>query len=150
MCEMKRNCGSVIYSLLAKTYEQIFRLKGWTYHASNSKRPMQMAQITVDLVFDRIGPGLTKDLRERRHEIFEETGKKGHLHRLLTPDVGHPALQHHLSGTTFLAKAFPDGEYAGFHRAMDRVAPRRFRTMEFAFPERLTFDSTESEPPSSQ
>lgn len=31
-------------------YEQIFRLKGWSYDPSSSKRPMLMAQITVDLV----------------------------------------------------------------------------------------------------
>jgi hypothetical protein len=96
---------------------------------------MAMANMTVDLVFDRIGPGLTKDLRVRREEILETTGKSGKLHQVLTPDVGHPALQHHLSGLTFLGKAFADGDWDGFYRAVDRVAPRYNRTLSLPFPE---------------
>lgn len=114
-------------------YEQMFRLKGWKYDPTSSKRPIQMAQITLDLVFDRIGPGLTEELQERRTEIRDSTGKSGYLHQVMTPDVGHPALQHHLSGITFLAKAFPNGDYEAFHRAMDRVAPRNNRTLPFPF-----------------
>jgi hypothetical protein len=116
-------------------YRQIFRLKGWTYNSGSSKRPMQMARITCDLVFDRIGPGLTNELRERRQEILEATGKTGKLHQVMTPDVGHPALQHHISGIEFLAKAFPDGAYDSFHDAMDRVAPRNNRTLPLPFPD---------------
>jgi hypothetical protein len=131
-------------------YRQMFRLKGWKYDPTSSKRPVQMAQITVDLVFDRIGPGLTEELRERRAEIRQSTGKSGYLHQIMTPDVGHPALQHHLSGITFLAKAFPDGEYEPFHRAMDRVAPRNNRTLPLPFPDSSIPDANELEPPSSR
>jgi hypothetical protein len=116
-------------------YEQMFRLKGWTYNPASSKRPMQMAQITIDLVYDRIGPGLTKELRERRQEIFETTGKRGKLNQVLTPDVGHPALQHHLSGLTFSAKMFRDGDWDGFHYAIDRAYPRYNRTLLLPFPD---------------
>jgi hypothetical protein len=110
-------------------YEQMFRLKAWKYTPGNSKRPMQMAKITIDIVYDRIGPGLTKELRERRQEIFENTGRRGKLNQVLTPDVGHPALQNHLSGVTFSAKGFKDGDWDGFHHFMDRVAPRYNRTL---------------------
>src|SRR6266851_5273982 len=109
-------------------YREIFRLRGWHYDPSSSRRPMVMAQLTVDLVFDRLGPGLTKELRERRQEIFEASGKKGKLHQVLTPDVGHPALQHHLSGLTFMGKAFKDGDWDNFYRAVDIAAPRYNRT----------------------
>lgn len=85
-------------------YEQMFRLKGWKYNPASSKRPMQMAQITIDLVFDRIGPGLTKELRKRRDELFGTTGKRGKLHQALTTDVGHPALGFHLAGLTFFSE----------------------------------------------
>jgi len=131
-------------------YRQIFRLKGWTYNAGSSKRPFQMARITCDLVFDRIGPGLTKELRERRQEIREATGKTGKLHQVMTPDVGHPALQHHLSGIEFLAKAFPDGAYEDFRRAMDRVATKNNRTWPLPFPENPIPRANEPERPSSQ
>lgn len=117
-------------------YEQMFRLRGWKYNPDNSKRPMAMAKITIDLVYDRIGPGLTKDLREREMERRRIEGKgKRHLHRWLTPDIGHPALSHHLSGLTFLGKAFPDGDWEGFLRAVDRVAPKYNRTMLLPFPD---------------
>ena len=131
-------------------YRQIFRLKGWTYNAASSKRPPQMARITCDLVFDRIGPGMTKELKERRQEIFDATGKTGKLHQVMTPDVGHPALQHHISGIEFLAKAFPDGAYEAFHQAMDRVAPRNNRTLPLPFPETPISVASEPEPPSSR
>jgi hypothetical protein len=110
-------------------YEQMFRLKGWAYTPGSSKRPRQMAQITIDIVYDRIGPGLTKELKERRQEIFENTEKRGKLHQVLTTDVGHPALQNHLSGVTFSAKGFKDGDWDGFRHFMDRVAPRYNRTL---------------------
>jgi signal transduction histidine kinase len=41
---------------------------------------------------------------------------------VLTPDVGHPALQHHLSGVTFTARGFDDGDWDGFYHFMDRTA----------------------------
>lgn len=115
-------------------YEQMFRLKGWRYNPGSSRRPIAMANVTIDLVFDRIGPGLTKDLRQRRDEIFETTGKKGKLHDVLTPDVGHPALQHHLSGLTFSARLFSDGDWAGFYNAIERAYPRYNRTLHLPFP----------------
>jgi hypothetical protein len=116
-------------------YEQMFRLKGWNYDPQSSKRPMQMAQITVDLVFDRIGPGLTKDLRTRRKEILEATGKTGKLHQVMTTDVGHPALSHHLAGLEFTAKSYADGDWDGFYRAVERAAPKYNRSLLLAFPE---------------
>jgi hypothetical protein len=114
-------------------YEQMFRLRGWTYDPYSSKRPMAMAKLTVDLVFDRIGPGLTKELKDKELERRQKEGGKRHLHRWLTPDIGHPALSHHLSGLTFLAKAFPDGDWEGFHRAVDRVTPKYNRTLLLPF-----------------
>jgi hypothetical protein len=110
-------------------YKEIFRLQGWKYDPNSTKRPMRMAQITVDLVFDRIGPGLTKELKERRQEIFDDTGKWGKLHQVMTPNVGHPALQHHLSGLTFLAKAFKDREYSPFYQKVEEITPRYNRTL---------------------
>jgi hypothetical protein len=127
-------------------YQEIFRLRGWQYDPKSSKRPMQMAQITIDLVFDRIGPGLTKELRERRQEIFEATGKRGKLHQALTTDIGHPALQHHLSGLTFMGKAFRDGDWDGFYGAVEMAAPRYNRTPFLPFPP--TASASEQQQPS--
>jgi P63C domain-containing protein len=132
-------------------YREIFRLRSWHYDPKSSRRPMLMAQITVDLVFDRIGPGLTKELRERRQEIFEASGKKGKLHQVLSTDVGHPALQHHLSGLTFMGKAFKDGDWNNFYKAVDVAAPRYNRTLTLPFPEQsIPPDANEPQQPSEQ
>ena len=117
-------------------YEQMFRLRGWIYNPDSSKRPMAMAKMTIDLVFDRIGPGLTKELKEREMERRRTEGNgRRHLHRWLTPEIGHPALAHHLSGLTFLGKSFEDGQWEAFHRAVDRVAPKYNRTLLLPFPD---------------
>jgi len=124
-------------------YKEIFRLRGWNYDPTSSKRPMYMARITIDLVFDRIGPGLTRELQERRQEILESTGKRGKLHQVMTPDVGHPALQHHISGLIFLAKAFK--EWGPFYEAVDKVAQRYNRTLALPFDESDTIQVGSSE-----
>jgi P63C domain len=114
-------------------YKEVFRLQGWHYDPTNSRRPMQMAKLTIDLVYDRIGPGLTKELQGKRQEIYEATGRRGKLQQILTPEVGHPALQHHLSGLIFLAKSYADNDWMGFYSAVDRVAKRYNRTMLLPF-----------------
>ncbi len=116
-------------------YEQIFRLRGWEYDSDSSKRPMAMAKVTIDLVYDRIGPGLTHELKQKEVERREAQGGKRHLHRWLTPDIGHPALKQHLDGLTFLAKSFRDGDWVGFHQAVDRAAPKYNRSLLLPFPD---------------
>jgi hypothetical protein len=126
-------------------YEQMFRLRGWTYDPGSSRRPMAMAQMTVDLVYDRLGPGLTKELKAKELDRREKEGGKRHLHRWLTPEVGHPELERHLSGLTFMAKSYGDGDWERFHRAVDRSAPKYNRTLLLPFPdEEIAGDSKES------
>jgi hypothetical protein len=111
-------------------YEQMFRLKGWHFNPNSSQRPHAMARLTLDLVFDRIGPGLSNELKQRRKELLETTGRRrAKLHQAMTVDIGHPALQHHLSGLTFLGKSFADGDWNGFYAAVERVTPRYNRTL---------------------
>jgi hypothetical protein len=116
-------------------YEQMFRLRGWEYDSDSSRRPMAMAKMTIDLVYDRIGPGLTHELKQKEIERRVAQGGKRHLHRWLTPDIGHPALKQHLDGLTFLAKSFRDGDWNGFHQAVDRAAPRYNRSLLLPFPD---------------
>jgi hypothetical protein len=116
-------------------YEQIFRLRGWEYDSDSSKRPMAMAKVTIDLVYDRIGPGLTHELKLKELERRQTQGGKRHLHRWLTPEIGHPALKAHLDGLTFLAKTFSDGDWKGFHIAVDRAAPRYNHSLLLPFPD---------------
>lgn len=123
-------------------YRQLSRLRGLRYDPASSRRPMVLAQMTIDLVYDRIGPGLTKELQQRRQEVLQSTGKRGRLQQLLTEEVGHPALQHHLSGITFAARGFRDGDWAGFKNFMDRVSPPYNRTLLIPFPDQDPQDPT--------
>jgi hypothetical protein len=111
----------------------MFRLKGWKYNPASSRRPRLMANITVDLVFDRIGPGLTKDLKQR--EIAEETGKTGRLHQVLTTDVGPSGASAPSFWSDLCGKGFDDGDWEAFYRFMDRTAPRYNRTLPLPFDE---------------
>ena len=91
--------------------------------------------VTVDVVYDRIGPGLTEELKKRKAEKIKEGGRGHKLHQWLTEEIGHPALAHHLSGVTFMARMFNDGDWKGFHDALDRVAQPYNKTMLLPFEE---------------
>jgi P63C domain len=44
-------------------YKEIYRLRGWKFEPWNTKRPSVVASWTDDLVYDRLAPGLTDELR---------------------------------------------------------------------------------------
>jgi hypothetical protein len=101
-------------------YRAIFRLKGWTFDENSSKRPMQMARITADIVYDRLGPGVLDELRAR-NPVEPSGRRKGKHHQLLTTDVGHPVLTRHLDRMIFLADA--SKTWGEFYDGLGRVAP---------------------------
>jgi len=131
-------------------YKEVFRLKGWSFDPDSSKRPMLMANITVDLVYRRLAPGVLAKLRELSPK--DERGRRKHkLFQWLTEDVGHPALKDHLSGLIFLAKS--QDQWEAFHRAVDRVVPRFGDTLPLPLPDESTIpeaSSSEPQPPSSE
>jgi hypothetical protein len=89
----------------------------------------------MSLSISAINVRLTKELRARRNEIFDATGKKGKLKQVLTEDIGHPALEEQQTGLTFIGKGFADGDWEGFHRHVDRAIPVFNRTIPLPFPE---------------
>jgi len=111
-------------------YREIFRLKGWEYDAKSTRRPMLMAQITADVVYKRLAPGVLSELR-RLTPSNESGHRKNKLHQWLTPDVGHPALNRQLTRVVDLATANEDWD--AFMRGLDRVAPRYGDTLPFDF-----------------
>ncbi len=116
-------------------YQQMCRLRGLRYDPESSKRPYILARITIDVVYDRIGPGLTDELKKRKAQEIASGGKDHKLHQWLTEEIGHPSLAHHLSGVVFLSRGFHDGDWDGFHHALDRIAPPYNRTMLLDFPD---------------
>jgi hypothetical protein len=49
----------------------------------------------------------------------------------LTEEVGHPALQAHLSGIMALQRAAPDNGWGAFHRMVERAYPKFNETPPF-------------------
>ena len=107
-------------------YRHIFRLKGWKFDASSTKRPMQMAQITADLVYRRLAPGVLEELR-RLSPKDEKGRRRNKLFQWLSSDVGHPALDRLLDTIIVLGAA--NDEWEIFMKGMNRVAPRYNETL---------------------
>lgn len=113
-------------------YKEIFRLKNWMFDPASTRRPVHMAQITVDLVYRRLAPGVLAKLRELSPK--DEHGRRKHkLFQWLSDDFGHPALREHLSNLIFLAKS--QEQWEAFVRAVDRAAPRYGDTLPIPYPE---------------
>jgi hypothetical protein len=111
-------------------YRQIFRLRGWEWRGMKINRPSVVGHYTNDLVYERLAPGILDELKRRMPK--NESGQdKGHLHRLLTEEVGHPALQAHLAGIMALQRAAPNNGWGAFHRMVERAYPKFNETPPF-------------------
>lgn len=105
-------------------FKEICRLKGWPWN--NGKMPGVTGKYINDLVYDRLAPGLLEELR--RLNPKDDSGNKKHNHRLLTRDVGHPALLRRVFELTGMAAASETWE--GFKKIVVRRFPRFNETPE--------------------
>lgn len=113
-------------------YRHIFRLRGWDFDETTSKRPGAVAQYTKDIVYKRLAPGILTELEERNPKGSTGRRKAKH-HQWLTEEVGHPALESHLTGVTALMRAASN--WTQFQRMLDRAYPRLGDTLELDFPD---------------
>jgi len=113
-------------------YREMFRLRGWTYPAVSGGKPGVVGKYTMDIVYQRLAPGLVKELELRNPK--EDTGRrKAAHHQWLTEDVGHPALSEHLHAVTGLMRACDDWEQ--FKRLLDRSFPVKGDQLQLLFDE---------------
>jgi hypothetical protein len=106
-------------------YQQVFRIRKWRYNPASTKRPIHMAKLTIDLVYERLAPGVLQELRKLTPR--NEKGQLKHkLFQRLTEDVGHPRLREHLRALTVLMSAFDSWEQ--FYVRLDRALPRFEKT----------------------
>jgi hypothetical protein len=118
-------------------YENIYKLKGWTWPGIQKNRYSVVAYYTRDLVYERVAPGVLRELEQK--EPRNEKGRRvNKLHQWLTEDIGHPLLAQHLhSLIMFQRLALKSG--FGWHRfvkMVDQVMPKRGTNLEL-FPEPL-------------
>ena len=102
-------------------YKEIFRLKGWpTYGPKISKKPAVIGHYTNDIVYERLAPGVLKEL-QRRNPVVSGHRKQRH-HQWLTGEIGHPALNNHIAGVMALQRAALDWPH--FRRLVQLSYPK--------------------------
>lgn len=112
-------------------YENIYRLKGWKWPGMGKNRFSVVAHYTRDLVYDRIGPGLLREL-ESKSPKNERGYRPNKLHQWLTEDVGDPMLAQHIhSLLMFQRLAIANGYgWQRFVHMVNQVLPKRGQTLE--------------------
>lgn len=102
-------------------YKEMFRLRGWQYPTISGAKPGVVGKYTMDIVYERLAPGLVEEL-EARNAKTESGRRKAKHHQWLSGDVGHPALSAHIQGVTWLMKAADTWDQ--FMRSLDRAKPK--------------------------
>jgi len=108
----------------ADYYKELFRLRGWNFPnlpADQRKRPILVGNLTNNVVYDRLAPGVRAELKKLTPR--DEKGRLKHkLFQRLTEDVGHPKLREHLAAVIALMRASETWDQ--FMRALDKALPR--------------------------
>ncbi len=116
-------------------YEQMFRLRGLPYPPANAKyRPQYFGVLTNDIVYERLAPGLLRELKSQA----AKDERKAKLHQRLTTEIGHPKLREHLASVTTIMKLSTD--YADFQTKLTAIHPKLGDTGQLALE-----DAAESE-----
>ena len=84
-------------------YEEMFRLRGLQYPATTVKRPQYFGTLTNNIIYDRLAPGVRKELQQGipRNEDGRPTKK---YFQKLTQNTGYPKLREHLGSVVTLMK----------------------------------------------
>lgn len=108
-------------------YQQMFRLKNWSYNPLSVARPGIVGTYTKDVVYERLAPGIVAEL-----STLNPKNEKGHRsrrhHQWLTDDIGHPALAQHLHAVIGLMRASPGWDE--FMLLLDRAFPKKGQTID--------------------
>jgi len=91
-------------------------------------RPQIVGHYTKDLVYERLAPGILKELEERNPKVSRGERKAKH-HQWLTEDVGHPALAQHLYALVSFMRISKDGDWDGFYNMVQRAFPKKGETL---------------------
>ncbi len=107
-------------------YKEIFRLRGWQWKGMKVNRPSVVGKYTNDIVYERLAPGILKEL-QKKNPKDEKGQRKAKNFQWLTDDVGHPALAQHLYAVIGLMRA--SASWTQFHRMLQRSFPKKEETL---------------------
>lgn len=119
-------------------YENIYKLKNWTWPGMSKNRYSVVAHYTNDLVYERLAPGLRAEL-EKKNPKNERGRRAAKNTQWLTAEIGHRMLAQHLySLTMFQRLAIAQGfGWNRFLKMVDQVHPKKGSTLEIPFPDKV-------------
>lgn len=112
-------------------YENIYKLKNWTWPGMSKNRYSVVAKYTTNLIYERLGIGILDELIRKTPK-----NKKGYrpnkLHQWLSDEIGDPMLSQHMhSILMFQRLAIANGYgWKRFVNMVDQVLPRKGNTFE--------------------
>lgn len=112
-------------------YENIYKLRGWTWPGMSKNRYSVVANYTTNLIYDRLGPGITEELIKKT-PMTDKGYRPNRLHQWLSDEIGDPMLATHLASImNFQRLAIANGYgWKRFMHMVDQVMPRRGSTLE--------------------
>ncbi len=115
-------------------YENIYKLRGWKWTGMSKNRYGVVAHYTRDLVYERMAPGLLKEL-ERNTPKDDKGQRDNKLHQWLTGDIGDPMLASHLQSILTLQRlAIANGwGWQKFMHMVDQVMKRKGDSLDLPF-----------------
>lgn len=133
---ISRELASWVKRFPDEFYENIYRLKNWTWPGMGKNRYSVVGKYTRDLVYERLGPGVLKEL-EVKTPKDDRGSRKNKMHQWLTEDIGHPMLAQHLhSLIMFQRLAIANGHgWSKFLSMVDQVLPKKGETLELPLSE---------------
>ena len=102
-------------------YREMARLRGLRYSEIATKRPAYIGRLTNDLVYDRLAPGVLRELK-RKNPKDDKGRRKYKHHQWLTEDVGNPRLREHLAAVIALMRASTN--WRNFYSLLQRAFPK--------------------------
>ena len=115
-------------------YENIYKLRGWPWAGMSKNRYSAVAGYTNDLVYERMAPGLLRELQEK--SPTDEKGQRDNkLHQWLSGEVGDPMLASHLQSLLTLQRlALANGwGWKRFMHMVDQVMKRKGDSLDLPF-----------------
>lgn len=112
-------------------YENIYKLKGWVWPGMSKNRYSVVANYTTNLIYDRLGPGITEELIKKSPKT-DKGYRPNRLHQWLSEDIGDPMLATHMhSILMFQRLAIANGfGWKRFLHMVDQVLPKKGNTLE--------------------
>lgn len=86
-------------------YRELFRLLGWRFDESSSKRPRLLRILTSELIYKKLPKPVYEQLKKINPPIYKGGSRKYRHHEFLTEEIGNPHLEKQIVAVTTLMRA---------------------------------------------